>query len=234
MGSLHKKLGRPHIDPIEEKYYAVTLLLQEVCDGHDEHAHQYMRDLLELTRPEQGTLHERRILAWELNVLLCNRAHQHKVSALNCEQTRRAIGARIEACSDAAQLEELLLQVVDQYILLVRQHSRLKNSNLIRDCLEHIDAYYTEPLTLTGEAKRLNVTASYLSARFAKETGKTFVNYLTDVRLQHACEYLEHLQRPIQQIAEWSGFSSSNYFTRVFRLRIGMSPTQYRRINQSR
>ena len=234
METLHKELGRPHTDPIEGKYYAITLLMQEVCDGHDGYAHLYMNDLLELTRPTQDTLHERRILAWELNVLLCNRAHQHKVSALSCEQTRRAIGIRIEACSNSAQLEELLLQVVDEYILLVRQHSRLNNSNLIRDCLEHIDAYYIEPLTLTDEAKRLNVTASYLSARFAKETGKTFVNYLTDVRLQHACEYLEHLQRPIQQIAEWSGFSSSNYFTRVFRQHKGMSPTQYRNIKQSR
>ena len=76
------------------------------------------------------------------------------------------------------------------------------------------------------------MTDSYLSARFTQETGKTLVTYITSVRIGYACTLLEKLQISIQKVAELCGFSSSNYFSRVFHQQMGLSPTEFRRQRQ--
>ena len=215
---------------IENKYYAVRLLTHWVCDGNLDQARAYLRGLLDLSPP---TPEQRRTLAWELNVLLCNRAHEYKVGAMDCENLRRDLERQIWACGSADGLEALLDSLVERYCRLIRERTRLRYSDLIRNCLEFVDAHFPETLTLSGEAARLHVSPSYLSARFSMETGQTFIQYVNDVRLRHACLLLGRLKRPIGQVAQWCGFPDSNYFARVFRARYGMSPSQYRARQQT-
>ena len=220
---------------IEEKYYITLALLKAVSDGNVSKALEHLGHIFHVLEEYEETLRFKQFtqFAQEMNILLCHEAHSHKVHPLYCENTCQVFREQLAAPRDSDSVWKLLCEMVDVYCTLIRQQSRLRNSNLIRSCLEYMDSYYSEPLTLAGEAHRLSVSPSYLSARFVKETGMTFVEYLTHIRLRYACQLLEGLQMPIQQVAEWSGFSSSNYFARVFKAKMGVSPTQYRISHQS-
>ncbi|AEC02605.1 response regulator [Parasphaerochaeta coccoides] len=75
----------------------------------------------------------------------------------------------------------------------------------------------------------IGVSTSHFSMTFRKETGETFVRYLTLVRLEHAKELLRNTELKSYEIAEAVGFTEPNYFSFCFKRLIGMSPSQFRR-----
>ena len=108
--------------------------------------------------------------------------------------------------------------------------------SILSDCISQFEKHdaYSENISLSSEAERLNVSDTYLSGRFTKETGMNFVEYINAVRIRYACLLLVQLQLPIQRVAELCGFTSSNYFARVFRRSEGRSPSEYRIIMQKK
>ena len=74
----------------------------------------------------------------------------------------------------------------------------------------------------------LSVSAAYFSTVFKKETGKTFINYLTDYRMDKALELLMEKGEKTYIIAEKVGYSDPNYFSYVFKKQFGMSPSKYK------
>ncbi|MEG1651366.1 MAG: helix-turn-helix transcriptional regulator, partial [Oscillospiraceae bacterium] len=76
--------------------------------------------------------------------------------------------------------------------------------------------------------EHLHISQSYFSALFKKVTSQTYVNYLTEIRLQKALELLEHTEEKTYFIANSVGYDEPNYFSYVFKKRFGISPSQYR------
>lgn len=89
---------------------------------------------------------------------------------------------------------------------------------------EHMDREITleELLRLTGMSK------SYFSRNFKDVTGKIFVTYLNDMRIETAKKYLTETKQPIYWIASQVGYVDEHYFRRVFRERTGVTPKQFR------
>ena len=73
----------------------------------------------------------------------------------------------------------------------------------------------------------MGVSSSYFSSVFKKETGKSFVSYLTDYRLDRALVLLMEKQEKTYVIANMVGYSDPNYFSYVFKKKYGMSPSKY-------
>src|SRR5205085_1232642 len=63
---------------------------------------------------------------------------------------------------------------------------------------------------------------------FKKHAGKTFSEFVMQIRLQAACRELAATERPVLEIALSSGFSQVSFFNRIFRRALRCSPTQYR------
>ncbi len=88
---------------------------------------------------------------------------------------------------------------------------------------------YSNPLFgLEQVTDEISVSPAYFSTTFKKETGRSFVQYLTDVRLEKAKELLKNTDAKTYEIAEKTGFSEPNYFSFIFRKNLGESPSQYR------
>jgi AraC-like DNA-binding protein len=99
----------------------------------------------------------------------------------------------------------------------------------IKQMLSYIADHYDEHICLEDIA-----AAAYLSPRacnrcFQDRLGTTPFAYLLDYRVQRACELLTRSDSPIGEIALQCGFSSSSYFCRVFREKVGKSPNAYRK-----
>ena len=74
----------------------------------------------------------------------------------------------------------------------------------------------------------LQITPSYLSSLFHRETGQTIACHINHKRLNAACHLLANTRLQVQTVAQLSGFSDPNYFSKRFKQQYGVTPAQYR------
>lgn len=101
-------------------------------------------------------------------------------------------------------------------------------SSKIANACEYINAHYTEDISLEQTAEFVSINPSYLSYVFKKETGTTFLQYLTNIRLQKACELmLSDPNLSLETVSARTGYHSASYFHKIFRTKFGVSPRQW-------
>lgn len=103
----------------------------------------------------------------------------------------------------------------------------------LTSCLELLRGEFARPLTVLEVASAVDVHPVHLSREFRRRFGQTMGEYLHKLRIQAACEALEHPERPLTEIALAAGFSDHSHFCRVFKARIGCSPGRFRQLLSS-
>ena len=115
----------------------------------------------------------------------------------------------------------------------IEEQNASAGSRIIKDALAILDKECQNPeLSLNSLASRVNVSANYLSSLFPKETGKTFVEYLTDKRMNLALSLLKDPSLSTSDIAAETGYRDPHYFSFVFRKTFGRSVREYRNEGQ--
>jgi two-component system response regulator YesN len=103
------------------------------------------------------------------------------------------------------------------------------SKTIVKDAKEFIDSHYTESeLGINDVCSFLHISPTYFSSIFKKETKTTFVNYLTQVRMNAAKELLKSTNMKAFEIAEKVGYSEPNYFSYSFKKNFGVSPSEFR------
>ena len=90
------------------------------------------------------------------------------------------------------------------------------------------EKYMDASISLDVVCSILGVSNSYFSSVFKKETGKSFISYLTDYRMDIAEELILNGEAKSYKVAEKVGYLDANYFSYVFKKRFGVSPSKYR------
>jgi two-component system response regulator YesN len=90
------------------------------------------------------------------------------------------------------------------------------------------DNYGDQELTVDKICGVLGVSSAYFSTTFKKETGRTFIAYLTDYRMEQAVQRLIENDDKTYVIAAQVGYADPAYFSYVFKKKFGVSPTRYR------
>lgn len=111
-----------------------------------------------------------------------------------------------------------------------RESSRIK---FVETAKKVIRKRYSDPFFgLDQLCEEISVSPAYFSTTFKKETGVSFVQFLTNTRLEKAKEMLKNSDLKTYEIAERTGFSEPNYFSFAFKKNTGVSPSQYRSQNK--
>ena len=119
----------------------------------------------------------------------------------------------------------LVDQVMDTLEARVSGQAELK----VRAAQAHLAEHFRDPtLSLTRLCDDLSVSVSHFSQRFKEITGRTFVEYLTEIRIEHAKELLRSGAGKSYEIAPQVGFRDPHYFSSTFKKVCGVTPTQYR------
>jgi len=104
----------------------------------------------------------------------------------------------------------------------------LTSDGKIEKITSYLCSEYTHPIHLKEMASMASMNPSAFCRYFKENTGKTFKQYVLDLRVGYACKMLMMGTRNVAQIALESGFDSISHFNRIFRRITGFSPTEYR------
>ncbi len=134
-----------------------------------------------------------------------------------------------------AQFQSDLYAVFRELFSFFQTDTRLPetSSYIVQRALQHVKSHYTEAITLEDTAEMLQVSPEHLSRLFKEETGTGFNSYVNIQKVNAARELLMQQGLSIQSIAVELGYSSSRYFTRVFKRVTGMTPSEYRELRQN-
>ena len=79
------------------------------------------------------------------------------------------------------------------------------------------------------KSSKLNISSSYLSHLFKKELNTTLTDYVTEKRIKQTLMLLTTTKLSVQTICSHVGIDDSNYFNKIFKNKIGYTPTEYRK-----
>lgn len=100
-------------------------------------------------------------------------------------------------------------------------------TEVTRAAVQFIQRNYQKPIGLRHIAEAVGVNCSYISRKFKQECGQGVVEYLNTFRIKKAKILIENGGRIIKEVAEEVGFSNYNYFFKVFKDYLGMTPLTY-------
>ncbi|MFS0724066.1 response regulator transcription factor [Paenibacillus sp. 1P07SE] len=127
-----------------------------------------------------------------------------------------------------AKAEAYLLEMAAKLADRAAESAGDADQSVIEAAKQFIEENYRYDLNLTMIAERFNYHPSYFSEFFKAKVGRTFIQYLTDVRMAEAVRLLKETTLSLWDIAEFTGFSNASYFSAKFKKVYGVSPSEYR------
>lgn len=137
---------------------------------------------------------------------------------------------------EAIQYDDLMMIQNELYTFctytmneITKNRAQLKNT-LVLESLEYLEENFTDPeISLKSTSLHLNVSSSYFSTVFKKETGKSFIDTLTEMKMNKAKELVLTTDYKMFEIASACGYDDQHYFSYSFKKYFGTSPTNMRK-----
>ena len=127
------------------------------------------------------------------------------------------------------ELCEWLIGVGEKVQEMLSSERQNNTKSFVTRAVEYVrENYADQSISIETVCRTLGVSAAYFSTVFKKETGKTFIGYLTDYRMEAAEELLLTTDDKTYMIAEKVGYGDPNYFSYAFKKKYGVSPSKYR------
>ena len=145
------------------------------------------------------------------------------------DPTSEAFRGILEAATlDAASIP--IRRTVEQIHTGLELRRARRCERMVAEAKQYIREHFTDPdLQLSDVIQTVAASTSYFSQVFKNETGQTFVEYLSTVRVEHAKALIRMGMDRIYEIAQASGYRDAHYFSLVFKKYAGMTATQFRK-----
>ena len=152
--------------------------------------------------------------------------------------TREVIGE--EQIAEALHTEgeagfHSLAELIRQAMAFRDRNGKGYGNSAVSQARNYLSLHYADPnLMLQDVAGEVHMSQSHFSTVFAQETGLTYTQYLTALRIGKARELLEATEMRASQIALEVGYNDSHYFSYMFKKTTGMTPGDYRKNHQKK
>jgi two-component system response regulator YesN len=150
------------------------------------------------------------------------------------EKDIRTLLVEICSISSSTELIEVCRTLLGSLTSGIAEGSKPTERDPIQLAERYLEKHYHEPLALKDLADKVFLNAAYFSTLYKQRTGKTFVERLTELRVEEAKRRLASTDEKILGIAEMTGFSNIRHFNRVFKNEAGVTPKEYREEVRSR
>ncbi|WP_419872585.1 response regulator transcription factor [Candidatus Pristimantibacillus sp. PTI5] len=136
---------------------------------------------------------------------------------------------KIYAIDTLDHLGNWFLQFLHEKMDAVRASKDHSIRKEIAEAQKYVRMHLNEKIVMDEMARRLNLNPTHFSRIFKKETGETFVEFVTKCKMEKARELLDKSNQSIEQISQELAYDNASYFNKLFRAHSGMSANEYRK-----
>ncbi len=129
------------------------------------------------------------------------------------------------------QLRKWFIDKVTQACRNIVTKRQEQTRGLICKAKAYIEENYNKDISLDEVSRKVDISPYYFSKLFKEETGVNFIDYLTNIRIEKAKKLLLYSDMNIKNICLDIGYSDPNYFSRIFKKQVGLTPTEFREMN---
>ena len=129
-----------------------------------------------------------------------------------------------------------LIDYAYQQFAYITSYAKPQNSidytnHIVKATKEYMEQHYAEDISLEDMADHVNISPQYFSKLIKKTTGFNFTDWLSMLRVKKAKELLTNSNFTVKEVCFMVGYKDPNYFSRIFRKRLGVTPSEYVRAN---
>jgi two-component system response regulator YesN len=132
---------------------------------------------------------------------------------------------RLKSCPDMLRWGVPLLEAVAAY---AKAHTE-REPAMIKIVKDYVAAHFHQDLSLETAASLVYLSPDYFGKQFKQHTGTSFTDYVMEVRMNKALEYLRDPQYKVYEVGSAVGYKNTKYFFRLFKKHTGYTPSEYRR-----
>lgn len=138
-----------------------------------------------------------------------------------CQQSIWELNSFPKVIEQLTELGQLIIEKV--------RTARFSNGKLIIEGVrQYLDQHYANEISLTFLSEMFHINSAHLSETFKHQVGQNFSDYLLNVRMEKAKEFLKDKQLKIIDVANLVGYSNSGYFSTVFKKHFQQTPADFR------
>ena len=186
----------------------------------------YMKEM-----PEDNfkSLLMRQYIVMDVYIVIMSFCEKMGISDDDFQKEAESFKAAIQNIHTAAEMQEYMRRFLYRALELRDMISGRRYSDIIGAAKEKIEStYMLEEISLNTVAAGVGMSPSYFSSVFSREMGKTFVEYLTEIRMDKAKELLMCSSLKTSEIGYEVGYKDPHYFSYLFKKTQGCSPKDYR------
>lgn len=128
---------------------------------------------------------------------------------------------------DRLQIDVYFMQMLIQTSKVSLKGCENKYPISLERMVKYINQHFTEHITPESLSEHFGLSKEHICSVFKKELSTTVSEYVNKIKLEHATELLSNSSMNVSQIAEYLGYSSVYYFSRIFKKYYGVPPTAY-------
>lgn len=195
----------------------------KVCD--EENALKELKEVLEKVSQKNMTSYQS---GYQMIIQL-NNSMMNLLNEVNIELEAIYYGNMIEnimKMKSMVEIEVFFTRVIKKMISILLVNRESKMDRYFQNIVDYIQDHYMMEVSLETLSEAIHISPSYINQILRKNSGKTFIQLLNEVRVNKACEHLLQGDIKIKEVAEKVGFSSSAYFIKIFKEIKGITPGQ--------
>ena len=162
-------------------------------------------------------------------IVTANNATREQNKSFTSENFDNAFSV-LSSENDIKLIKEFALKFFMECTHAVSSVKKAEENPIIKKVCTYVDENLSQDISLETAADYAGVSSFYLSKLFKEEKGETFINFISDKRLEKSRQLLEQTELSIKEITAEVGYNDQNYFSRIFKNKYGLSPKEYRKV----
>ncbi|SHN22393.1 response regulator transcription factor [Gracilibacillus kekensis] len=218
----------------EEYGRVVDSLKTHILNKEPQQITNYLKK--EMERIQSQKYPPKMVKDWAMKLILDIKLNLHALVHFDDRMFQSLTSRDIQEVENMEELEATISQICQQFIEHVHTIEAVPKNEDVMKAQRYVRTHLHEKITLKDTADFLHLNPSYFSRVFKKETGESFIEYVTKLKMEKAKELLDTTTVTVEQLSADLGFDNKSYFLKTFKKYTSMSPKDYkfkRNISQS-
>lgn len=216
---------------VENAYMHESKLLGFITEGNYhkaiKEAEYFMQSGMVQRLPNAKLSH--RSLLYSANTLFRKASQGVGIHPVYLDDISKKYAQKLSLCVTHQQMNTVYVEMIEEYCTLCRNYSNRHYSRNVQKIIDYILFNLGSNLTPDEIAQAVNFSSGYISRKFREETGMSLMFYITQQRIQIAKRLLQETHMSIKEISIYIGIPDWNYFTKLFKKSVGLTPTEYKK-----